>query len=88
MHARAQTRTHTHACTYILMFCLYRYGREDLEVFGLNFRRDLVDVGVAVCCGVVISCCSLGENAGVSADIRIEAAANDPSADQTDEEAR
>ena len=24
-----------------------RYGREDLEVFGLNFRRDLVDVGVA-----------------------------------------
>ena len=32
---------------YLLQyFC--RYGREDLEVFGLNFRRDLVDVGVAV----------------------------------------
>lgn len=26
----------------------YRYGREDLEVFGLNFRRDLVDVSVDV----------------------------------------
>ena len=50
-------------------------------MFGLNFRRDLVDVGVAMCSGVVVSCCSLGENASVSANIRTEAAANDPSTD-------
>ena len=24
----------------------FRYGREDLDVLGLNFRRDLVDVSV------------------------------------------
>ena len=31
----------------LMVYYSYRYGREDLEVFGLNFRRDLVDVGVA-----------------------------------------
>ncbi len=24
----------------------FRYGREDLDVLGLNFRRDLIDVCV------------------------------------------
>ncbi|XP_065888743.1 beta-arrestin-2-like isoform X2 [Dysidea avara] len=28
---------------YAQLLCGFRYGREDLEVFGLNFRRDLVD---------------------------------------------
>jgi len=26
----------------------FRYGREDLDVLGLNFRRDLIDVSAQV----------------------------------------
>ena len=27
----------------------FRYGRDDLDVLGLNFRRDLVDVSYCLC---------------------------------------
>ena len=82
------------SCTFAKIICnnFNRYGREDLEVFGLNFRRDLVDVGVAehlhcLTWSTVVNN-TLGTDAGLPTDVRIEAAADDPATDQTDEEAR
>ena len=36
------------------MLAGFRYGRDDLDVLGLNFRRDLIDVSTGTCSRVVL----------------------------------
>lgn len=57
-------------------------------MFGLNFRRDLVDVGVAATVAMSeLVVFSLGEDAGVPANVGVEATTDDTPTNQIDEEA-
>ena len=79
----------------------FRYGREDLDVLGLNFRRDLIDVRpppslkprARAALKIQLSPCPLtshsfsGENAGVSSPREHGASAANSASSSAHEEA-
>ncbi len=48
-----QFNIHVHVLSLAAVFAQvlagFRYGRDDLDVLGLNFRRDLIDVSTGTC---------------------------------------